>query len=304
MNQFKLWIRALRAPFFQAVIIPTALGAAIAWYQDGIFHLGYFLLTIVGVIFINAGTNLSNDYFDHKTRADDINEGFTVFSGGSRVIQEGLISAKKIHIIALMSFGVAIIIGIYLTYARGWAILIIGIIGILSGYLYTATPTKFVYHGWGELIAGLNCGPLVVLGAYYVQAQHFSLEVVVASIPIGFLTAAILYINQFSDYAPDKAAHKHTLVVLLGPKRAVKGYYFLLSGVYMVIIIGSALQIMPLWSLISLITIPLALKAATTLHIHYADGDKMIPAMGSNIATHLSIGLLLSFSYILAGVLK
>lgn len=299
----KLWIRALRAPFFQAVIIPTALGAAIAWYQDGIFHVGYFLLTVLGVIFVNAGTNLSNDYFDHKSGNDDNNDVFTAFSGGSRVIQDGLISAKTIHTVALISFGLAATIGVYFTFTRGWPILIIGLFGAISGYLYTATPTKFVYRGWGELIAGLNCGPLVVLGAYYVQVQHFSIEVVVASIPIGFLAAAILYINQFSDYKPDKEANKNTLIVILGPKRAVKGYFLLMAAVYLVIIIGSISHTMPMWSLISLITIPLAWKAAKILQRNYDGGDKMIPAMASNIATHLTVGLLLSLSYVIAGIM-
>lgn len=300
----KLWLRALRAPFFTAVIIPTALGAAIAWYQDSLFHLGYFLLTVLGAVFVNAGTNLSNDYFDHKSGNDDNNDVFTTFSGGSRVIQEGLINAKTIHKAALTFFGLAAIVGLYLTYMRGWPILIIGLIGVLSGYLYTATPTKFVYRGWGELLAGMNCGPLVVLGAYYVQAQHFSFEVVIASLPIGFLAAAILYINQFTDYSPDKAANKNTLIVILGPKRAVKGYYFLLLAVYLVIIIGCTSQIMPLWSLISLITIPLAWRAANILRLNYDGGNKMIPAMASNIATHLTVGILLSLSYVLAGIIK
>ncbi len=93
---FKLWIRALRAPFFQAVIIPVLVGTAVAWYQTGIFYLGYFLLTLFGAMFVNAGTNLTNDFFDHESCADDINKEFTAFSGGSRVIQEGLISPQVI----------------------------------------------------------------------------------------------------------------------------------------------------------------------------------------------------------------
>ena len=125
LSLIKLWIKALRAPFFQAVIVPTVLGAAIAWYRTGIFYSGYFLLTILGVVFVNAGTNLANDYFDHKSRADDINKEYTPFSGGSRVIQEGLISQEKIYLAAIVSFCPAFLIGLYLSYVRGWAILII-----------------------------------------------------------------------------------------------------------------------------------------------------------------------------------
>ena len=114
--QIRLWLRALRAPFFQAVIVPTLVGTAVAWYQTGIFYLGYFLLALFGAICVNAGTNLTNDYFDHKSRADDINEEPTPFSGGSRVIQEQLLSPKKIYIAALISFGLAAIIGLYLVF--------------------------------------------------------------------------------------------------------------------------------------------------------------------------------------------
>ena len=96
-NNAFLWIRAMRAPFFQAVIIPVLLGTAVAWYETGIFFIWYFLLAFLGVVCVNAGTNLANDYFDHKSRADDINKEVTPFSGGARVIQEGLISPAKIY---------------------------------------------------------------------------------------------------------------------------------------------------------------------------------------------------------------
>jgi 1,4-dihydroxy-2-naphthoate octaprenyltransferase len=301
-NQIALWFKALRAPFFQAVIVPTILGTAIAWQETGHFHWGYFILTLVGIIFINAGTNLSNDYFDHRLKADEVNTVYTPFSGGSRVIQDQQIKARTIHRVAILCFCAAAVIGLFLTYARGWPILAIGLVGVLSGYFYTATPTRLVYRGWGELFAGLNCGPLAVLGAYYVQARQFTPGVVVASLPIGFLAAGILYINQFTDYEPDQAAGKETLIVKLGPQRAVKGYFFLLLGVYGVIVIGSALRVLPWLSLIALASLPLALKAAFTLKKEFNNREKMIPVMASNIMTHLGVGLLLSTGYVLAGI--
>jgi 1,4-dihydroxy-2-naphthoate octaprenyltransferase len=299
-----LWVKALRAPFFQAVIVPTVLGASIAWHQTGTFHWGYFVLTVVGAILVNAGTNLSNDYFDHTSRADDINEGYTPFSGGSRVIQDRLVSPRAMLVGAVVSFAAASAIGFYLGYVRGWPLLVIGALGILSGYLYTASPVRAVYHGWGEVLAGLNCGPLVVLGAYYVQAQSFTPGVVVASIPIGLLAAGILYINQFSDYEPDRAAGKYTLVVRLGPGKAVIGYYVLLACMYLVIVVGSGVGLMPRLSLIALLSLPLAWKTVRVLREHYANGVKMIPAMAGNIAVHLSVGVLLSCSYIVSKMLR
>ncbi len=298
--QLKLWIRATRAPFFQAVIIPAFLGAAVAWYETGLFFIWYFLLAVIGVVCLNAGTNLANDYFDHKSRADDINKEATRFSGGARVIQEGLISPAKIYQASLIFFCLAGLIGLYLTYARGLVVLIIGIVGILSGYFYTASPIRIGYRGWGELLVGLNCGPLVVLGAYYVQAQTLSVAALFVSVPVGLLITAVLYINQFPDYTPDKLSEKRTLVVKIGRERALKGFYLLVIFAYLFIILGAIIRIVPWMGLVSLLTFPFAWKAIKTAHSNYTDTKGLIPAMSNTVTTHLITGLLLSFGYIMA----
>lgn len=300
--QFKLWIRAMRAPFFQAVIVPSLLGTAIVWYRTGAFYWQYFLLATLAVVFINAGTNLTNDYFDHQSRSDDINREVTPFSGGSRVIQENLISPGRIYRTSLIFFGLAALIGLYLTFARGLLVLVIGILGVLSGYFYTASPIRIGYRGWGELVAGLNCGPLVVAGAYYVQAQTLSLEALFISIPVGLLIAAVLYINEFPDHTCDKVAGKNTLIVTLGRERARKGFYSLLLGTYLFIILGAILRIIPWTVVVSLLTFPLAWKAMKIVHSNYSSTQELIPAMSSTVTIHLSVGILLSFGYILARI--
>lgn len=300
--QLKLWIRAMRAGFFQAVIIPAFLGTAVAWYETGVFFPGYFLLAVVGVVCVLAGTNLANDYFDHKSQADDINREVTPFSGGSRVIQEGLISPAKIYRASLIFFGLASLIGLYLIYVRGLVILIIGILGILSGYFYTASPIRIGYRGWGELIVGLNCGPLVVLGAYYIQAQALSLGALLVSIPVGLLITAVLYINQFPDYIPDKLSQKGTLVVRMGRERALKGFYLLVIFAYLFIILGGISRMIPWIGLISLLPLPLAWKAIKIAHSNYANTKGLIPAMSNTVAIHLMTGLLLCFGYVMARI--
>lgn len=301
-RQLKLWIRAIRAPFFQAVIIPAILGTSIAWYKTGIFHPGYFLLALLGVVFINAGTNLANDYFDHRSGADDINKEFTPFSGGSRVIQEGLISPERICKASLLFFGLAILVGLYLVWVRGWPILVIGTAGFLSGYFYTGSPIRMGYRGCGELLVGLNCGPLVVLGAYYIQAKSVGLEAFVASVPIGLLMAAVLYINQFPDYHTDKIAKKNTIIVIMGRERAIKGFYFLLVFAYFVIALGSVTRIIPWPSLVSFLTVPLAWKTMRIASANYANTKGLKPAMFNTIVIHLMVGLLLSFGYLMARI--
>jgi len=292
----------MRAPFFQAVIVPSLLGTAIVWYRTGKFYWQYFLLATLAVVFINAGTNLTNDYFDHQSRSDDINREATPFSGGSRVIQENLISPGRIYRTSLIFFGLAALIGLYLTFARGLLVLVIGILGVLSGYFYTASPIRIGYRGWGELVAGLNCGPLVVAGAYYVQAQTLSLEALFISIPVGLLIAAVLYINEFPDHACDKVAGKNTLIVTMGRERARKGFYSLLLGTYLFIILGTILRIVPWTVIVSLLTFPLAWKAMKIVHSNYSSTQELIPAMSSTVTIHLSVGILLSFGYILARI--
>ncbi|TES86717.1 1,4-dihydroxy-2-naphthoate octaprenyltransferase [Candidatus Aerophobetes bacterium] len=301
--RFKVWIRAMRAPFFQAVMVPSLLGTAIVWYRRGTFYWEYFLLATLAVIFINAGTNLNNDYFDHQSRSDDINREPTPFSGGSRVIQENLISPAKIYHTSLIFFGLAALIGLYLTFVRGPVVLVIGILGVLSGYFYTASPIRIGYRGWGEFVVGLNCGPLVVAGAYYVQAQTLSLEAVFISIPVGLLIAAVLYINEFPDYACDKGAGKDTLIVKVGRERARKGFYSLLIGSYLFIILGILLRIVPWTVIVSLFTFPLAWKAMKIAHSNYVNTQRLIPAMSSTVTIHLTVGLLLSFGYVTARIL-
>ena len=297
-----VWIRAMRAPFFQAVIVPTILGTLIAWYRTGIFYWQYFLLTMLAVIFINAGTNLANDYFDHRSTSDDINRDVTPLSGGSRVIQENLISPARIYRSALIFFVLAAAIGLYLSFLRGLLLLIIGILGVLLGYFYTSPPAKIGYRGWGEFVVGLNCGPLVVLGAYYVQAQTLSLEALFISIPVGLLIAAVLYINEFPDYACDKKAGKNTLIVKMGRERARKGFYSLLLIAYLFIILAVILKIVPWTLLVSLFTFLLAWKAMKIAHTNYASTQGILPAMFGTVIIHLSVGLLLSFGYVLAKI--
>ena len=182
--EMKVWIRAVRAPFFTASLVPVLLGAVVAWHRTGIFNWGYFFLTLMGIIFINAGTNLTNDYFDHTSKNDELNRNPTPFSGGSRVIQEGLIKPRKVLYAALAFFALGSLAGLYLNHVlEGNIILVLGIIGIFLGFFYTADPLRIGYTGFGELVVGIGLGPLVVIGSYYVQAPELSREAFCVSLP-------------------------------------------------------------------------------------------------------------------------
>jgi len=299
----KKWIVAIRAPFFTASAIPVLVGTALAWNLTGKFSFYKFVLTLVGVPLFNAGTNLANDYYDHKTGNDEINTNLTPFSGGSRVIQNGVVPPKHMLIGSFLFFALGSIIGLYLNAVTpGNLILFLGIFGFLSGFLYTFTPILIGYRGWGEFLVGLNLGTLAIIGTYYVQAHTLSWATFWVSLPIGFLVAAILYINQFPDYEADKAVNKRHWVVRLGKKNAVYGYYFLISATYLVIAGSVIFKVVTPFALVSFLTLPKAVGAIRILRSNYDRIAELIPAQAKTVQTHLLVGLLLSLGFVIGRV--
>jgi 1,4-dihydroxy-2-naphthoate octaprenyltransferase len=304
LGRLQLAIRVLRAPFFTATILPVSLGAAVAW-QEGSLHLGYLLLTIMGTLGIHAGLNVGNDYFDHLSGNDEANPHPTAFSGGSRVIQEGLVSPRRIWGVSLAAYLVGIAIGLYLAVARGWPVLWLGLAGVFLAFFNSAPPLRLSYrgHGLAELGVGLGCGPIAVLGSYYVQTQRLSATAIWASIPLAILIVAVLYINEFPDYEADKATGKNTPVVVLGRRRAVWGYVLLLVANYVAIILEVVLGAMPTLALLALLPLPLAYRAMRCALRSYDSVPELVPANAATVQIHLATGFLLSLGFVLSRLL-
>ncbi len=303
-GKLKLWLLELRAPFFTASIVPVLLGAVIAWQRMGTFHGGWFLLTLVAAMAVHAGINIANDYFDHLSGNDPINVEFvSPFTGGSRLIQEGLLSPREVLIESLFLFALGSAIGLYLTWARGPVVLVLGLIGLFSGFFYTAPPIYLAKRGIGEFFVGLNCGFLITLGSYYVQARSLAWEPVVAAIPVACLIAAVLWINEFQDAPADHAVGKDTLVVRLGRRRAVTGYISLMVATYLSILLAAALRVISPFTLLALLTFPLAWKAIGVARLHYDDYQRLTPANATTIQIHMLTGLLLILGYLLDKVI-
>jgi 1,4-dihydroxy-2-naphthoate octaprenyltransferase len=302
-NFIRKWLVAIRAPFFTASAIPVLVGTALAWNMTGRFNWFKFILVLLGVPMFNAGTNMANDYYDHKTGNDEANVNLTPFSGGSRVIQKGMVPPKQMLIGSFVFFGLGSVIGLYLNAVTpGNIILYLGIFGLLTGFFYTATPVLIGYRGIGELIVGLDLGVLAVIGAFYVQAQSLSWPAFWISLPIGFMVAGILYINQFPDYDADKAVNKKHLVVRLGKKKAVYGYYLLIAATYLVIAGSVVFKMVTPFALISFLTLPISLGAIKILKTNYDKITELIPAQAKTIQTHLFTGLLLSIGLVIGRI--
>jgi len=290
------WMVIMRLPFLTATVVPILLGAAIASRYVTIDWF-YFALTMLGGFFLHIGTNTSNDYFDHTSGTDEANYNYMVpFSGGSRSIQMGLISAKGMLNLSIITFALSALIGIPLIMKAGINILYLGFIGFLSGFFYTAPPFRFASRkGMGELLIGLNFGPLMVAGSYLVQTGGDMTQIndaVLAGIPIGLLVAAIVYVNQFPDHDGDKVTGKNNLVVVFGPEKARIGYVFLVIGSFISIITLALTkpESFPMLSLISLITSFYSIYTIKILYKYY-DNRLLQPANAGTIGLHFLTGL-------------
>jgi 1,4-dihydroxy-2-naphthoate octaprenyltransferase len=298
-SKLKLYLLEMRAPFFTATIVPVALGGAVAWARQGQFHVGYFVLTLLAGILLHAGINISNDYFDHLSGDDEANTEFVrPFTGGSRMIQEGLLTPGEVLAEAFILLGGGCLVGLVLFWTRGPWILALGLVGVLSGFFYTAPPLRLVSRGFGELFIGLDFGILVVLGSYYVQTQSLAWEPVVAAVPVALLISAVLYINEFQDCAADRSVGKNHWVARLGKRRGVWLYLAMMVLTYVAIIVPVLGGWLPTFSLLGLLTIPLAWKAVSVLREHYERSLELAPANASTILIHLATGVLLILAYV------
>ena len=253
MDRVRTWLTALRPVSFTASVIPVLVGTAIAANDE--FHPLLFVLALFGSIAIHAGTNLVNDYFDHVKGTD--NED-SLGQGG--VIQRGLLSARAVLTGGIIAFAVGAAIGLVITAQVGWPVLALGLASVAAGYFYTASPFSLAYRGLGEVVVFVFMGPVIVVGAYYVQTQAWAWEPFVASLPIGLLVAAILHANNVRDIENDRKHHKWTLAALAGRPLADYEYVALMLGGYGVIIGMTIAGTAPWPVLITLITLPLALR--------------------------------------------
>jgi 1,4-dihydroxy-2-naphthoate polyprenyltransferase len=294
-----LFLRATRLPFLSATFVPILLGIAIgAWKHD--FDWWLALLTVIGGACIHLGLNVANDVFDTQSGADEANVNPTQFSGGSRVILYGLLSMRQMALLSAGFYVVGIAIGLYLASQAGWNLLWVGVAGALISVFYTAPPLQLVHRGVGELCVFLGFGPIMALGAYFVQAGEYDLEPLLASIPVGILVALILYVNEVPDRPADAAAGKRTLPVRLSRDAAINLYAFLVGLTFALIAVFAITGLTVRPTIIALAAAPLALPVYRALRESYESPYALMPAMGKNIQLHLATGVLLILGYVVA----
>jgi len=294
-----LFLRATRLPFLTATFVPVLLGIAVAGWKDG-FSWWLALLTLVGGACIHLGLNVANDVFDTTSGADAANVNPTQFSGGSRVVHYGLLSLREIVLLSAGFYAIGIGIGIALAAMRGWDLLWLGIAGALLSLFYTAPPFKLVHRGLGEIDVALGFGPIMTLGAYFVQAREYDLEPLLASLPVGILIALVLYVNEIPDRSADAAADKRTLPVRFSKDTIVNGYAVAVAAAFVLIAVFAVAGWIVRPALIALAAAPLAVPVYRALRDHYEEPYTLMPAMARNIQLHLATGALLIVAYVIA----
>jgi len=295
-----LTLRTTRLPFLTATIIPVVLGILIA-ASHGHFDLVAAALTVIGAAFVQLGLNVANDVFDTVQGADDANVTPTKFSGGSRVIQYGLVSLRQMAGLATVFYVLAGLIGLVLLATHGsTALLVIGLVGFIVSLGYTAPPLKFVYRGLGEIAVALGFGPMMLLGAYVVQTGGaLSWEPFVASIPVALLVALILYVNEIPDRRGDARVGKRTLPVRFSREVVIRGYNVAAAAAYVATVVGVVAGILPVPTLLILLTIPLARRVSQGLAPNYDNPYGLMAIMGTNVQLHMRAGLLLLAAYVI-----
>ena len=294
MTKIFKWMVIMRLPFLSATFVPIFAGAAVTSMLGYEVSWGWLGLTLLAGSLLHIGTNTSNDYFDHISGTDERNYNYSNkgLNGGSRSIQMGLISPKGILTVAIIAFALSVVVGIPLIMKSGLSILWLGLIGFFSGLFYTAPPFKFSSRrGMGELLIGLNFGPLMVTGSALVQTGQLLPEAFLAGVPIGFLIAAVVYMNEFPDYDSDKATGKNTLIVVFGPEKARAGYVALVASAFASIVILAFNGTVPMLSLIALLAVYFGYTATRTLYKYY-NNRLLQPANWGTIIMHSVTGIL------------
>jgi 1,4-dihydroxy-2-naphthoate octaprenyltransferase len=290
----RIWFMAARVRTLPAAVAPVLVGTALAVAETDHLRVGAFVAALLGAIFIQVGTNLSNDYSDARRGADTEDR-----LGPVRVTAGGLVPPRQVLIATYVSFGLAVLCGIYLVAVAGWVILLIGAASILAGVLYTGGPRPYGYEGLGELFVFLFFGVVAVTGSHYAQTEDLTWEAFALAVPVGLLASAILVVNNVRDLETDRRAGKRTLAVRLGRDRARSLYAVMVYGAFLTAPVPWILGSLSAWLFLPWILLPLAVSLVRTVRNH-SDGPTLNAALGRTGMLQLLFCILLSAALLLS----
>jgi 1,4-dihydroxy-2-naphthoate octaprenyltransferase len=290
---FRIWLMAARPRTLPAAIAPVLVGTALAGFAH-VFHPLRFVAALLGALFIQVGTNLSNDYSDARRGADAEDR-----LGPVRVTAGGLVPPRQVLIATYVSFGLAVLFGIYLIAVAGWELLLVGAASILAGVAYTGGPKPYGYEGLGEVFVFLFFGVVAVVGSFFVQVKTLHWEAFALAVPVGLLAAGILVVNNVRDIDSDRRAGKRTLAVKLGRERTRTMHAAIIYLAYLLAPLTWLFGPTTAWVLLPWLTLPLA-TAVVRLVRTRTDGPSLNGALAQSGMLQLAFCMLLSAGLLLS----
>lgn len=305
-NKFAIWMAQIRANFLILAVLLVFVGLSASYrFHPGLFSFDWLhaVLLVIGVLSAHISVNLFNEYSDFKTGID-FNTVRSPFSGGSGMIVSGKTNPGKVLTWAILSLLAAFMIGLYFSIVSHWTIMLISLVGGFTIVFYTSFLTRYML---GELFSGLTLGSLVVVGTYIAMTAVpetsltglIPMQVIWVSVPSGILTSLLLFLNEFPDVEADKRGGRKHLVIFFGKQKSA---YIYAAGMFSTFLVAALIPVLGFsgpWFFVSLLTLPLALKAAVTAVKYPEDATRMVGAMGANVMTVLGTNLLIGIALLL-----
>ncbi|MCE5329847.1 1,4-dihydroxy-2-naphthoate polyprenyltransferase [bacterium] len=292
LEKIKIWIASIRPRTLPAAAAPVIIGLALAFHETKI-HIFIAAITVITALLIQIGTNLANDYFDFVKGADTEKR-----IGPTRSVQAGLVKKNEMLAAFLITFALAIILGVFLIIRGGYPILIIGFFAIIFGILYTAGPAPIGYIGLGDIFVFIFFGFIAVAGTYYLQTLKINYIALIAGIAPGLFSTAILTANNIRDIKADKESGKKTLIVRFGYNFGIAEYIFCVTVASLVPVILVLITKSHYFSLIAVLTIIMAVKPIKLI-ISRPDPRLLIPVLGITSQMLLGYSFLFSIGWII-----
>jgi 1,4-dihydroxy-2-naphthoate octaprenyltransferase len=293
-GEVRIWLMAARPRTLPAAVAPVLVGTALAGYT-GVFHPLRFVAALLGAVFIQVGTNLSNDYSDARRGADAEDR-----LGPVRVTAGGLVPPRQVLVATYVTFGLAVLAGAYLIAVAGWQLLLVGAASILAGVAYTGGPKPYGYEGLGEVFVFLFFGVVAVAGSFFVQTQDLDWEAFALSVPVGLLAAAILVVNNVRDIDSDRRAGKRTLAVRIGRERTRTLFAATLYLAYVLVPITWLFGPVQAWIMLTWLSLPLAARVIRVVRSR-SDGPSLNGALAGTGMLQLVFCALLAAGLLLSG---
>ena len=287
-----VWWLAIRPKTLPAAASAVVVGTTLAWRAGG-FLPGPALAALVIALLLQIGSNLANDVYDDERGADTTDR-----LGPTRVTQAGLLTRSQVKGGMKVVFAVAFALGLYLTWVRGWPVLVIGVVAIASAIAYTGGPYPLGYHGLGEVFVFLFFGVTAVVGTYWVQTGSAAAIAWVMSVPVGLLITAIIVVNNLRDIEQDRVAGKRTVSVRVGVRATRIEYAACVAVAYVVLAVAVAVRALPPHALLALLSLPLAYRAGRIVWTQAGEPLNQALAMTGQLA--LAFGVLFAVGLALA----